>query len=227
MLRGPEDALPLPRKRLLVLIIILFVVLVVIREVPIFVKLVLVLLDVFLILLFFFVKVVGDGIQRDRVDLRYLELALTLRAAQDLSLFHFVFVHINFCATFWAAEHVSILRVDLLRARPRARLSPSGVLYTPAEEVDSVALPLCFSVTQQSGRKKSLPWHANIQNGPSLASVEWSLTTGVHSWSAAAASRCADTGPSPEEPLNLVSRYRKAWRGSYWKRPVCRSASWR
>src|SRR5208337_2871762 len=136
MLRGPEDALPLPRKRLLVLIIILFVVLVVIREVPIFVKLVLVLLDVF-----FIVKVVGDGIQRDRVDLRYLELALTLRAAQDLSLFHFVFVHINFCATFWAAEHVSILRVDLLRARPRARLSPSGVLYTPAEEVDSVALP--------------------------------------------------------------------------------------
>src|SRR5208282_4777004 len=181
MLRGPEDALPLPRKRLLVLIIILFVVLVVIREVPIFVKLVLVLLDVFLILLFFFVKVVGDGIQRDRVDLRYLELALTLRAAQDLSLFHFVFVHINFCATFWAAEHVSILRVDLLLGMPQARLSPSGVLYTPAEEVNSMTLPQHFSVTQQSGRKKSLPCLANIQSGPWLASVALSSRTAAHS----------------------------------------------
>jgi len=99
MLTGPQDALPLPRKPLLILIIILFVILVVIREVSIFVRLVL--FDVLLILLVFFVKIVGDGIQHDRVGLRYLELALTLRAAQDFSLFHFVFVHINFCATFW------------------------------------------------------------------------------------------------------------------------------
>ncbi len=138
---GPEDALPLRRKRLLILNVILFVILVVIREVSIFVNLVLVLFDVFLILLFF-VKIFGDGIQRDRVGLRYLELALALRAAQDLPLFHIVFVHINFCATFWAAEHVSILRVDLLLGMPQARLSPSGVLYTPAEEVSSMTLPL-------------------------------------------------------------------------------------
>src|SRR5208283_1515897 len=184
VLKGPEDALSLPRRQLfilpLILLIILFVFLVVIREISILARVVLVLFDVFLIL-FFFVKIVGDGIQRDRVGLRYLELALALRAAQDLPFFHFVFVHINFCATFWAAEHVSILRVDLLRAMPRARLSPYGVLYTPAEEVEPMNLPLRFSVTQQSGRKKSLPWHANIQNGPSLAWVAWSSRTGVYS----------------------------------------------
>jgi len=117
MLKGPQDALPLPRN-LLFIIIFLFVILVVIREVSIFVSFVLVFFDVFLILLVFFVKIVGDGIQRNGVRLRHFQLALALRAAQDFSLFHFVFVHVNFCATLWAAEHVSILRVDLLRAMP-------------------------------------------------------------------------------------------------------------
>src|SRR5208337_2581940 len=154
MLRGPQDAPPLPRSQLLVFLLIIFFVFV-IREVSIFVRLVFVLFDVFLILLVFFVKIVGDGIQHYWVGLRYLEFALALRAAQDLSLFHFVFVHINFCATFWAAEHVAILRVDLLQAMPRARLSPYGVLYTPAEEVNPMTLMLRFSVTQQFGRKKS------------------------------------------------------------------------
>jgi hypothetical protein len=164
MLREPQEALPLPRKPLLILLIILFVILVVIREVSIFVRLVL--FDVLLIRLVFFVKIVGDGIQHDRMGLRHLQLALALRAAQDFSFFHFVFVHINFCATFWAAEHVSILRVDFLLAMPRARLSPSGVLYTPAEDVNPRTPPPRFSVTQESGRKKSLPWHVNIQIGP-------------------------------------------------------------
>jgi hypothetical protein len=44
-----------------------------------------------------------------------------------------------------------------------------------------MTLPQHFSVTQQSGRKKSLPCLANIQNGQWLASVALSLRTAAHS----------------------------------------------
>jgi hypothetical protein len=138
MLRGPQDAPPLPGKPLLILII-LFVILVVIREVSIFAKLVLVLFDVFFILLVFFVEIVGNGIQHDRVGLRHLELALALRAAQDFSLFHFIFVHINFCATFWAAEHVSILRVDFFRRCRERGLHPPAY-YIPQRRMSILGL---------------------------------------------------------------------------------------
>ena len=58
------------------------------------------------------VEVIGNGVQRHRMRLRDFQFALALRAAQDFSFFHFVFVHIDFSGTFRATEHVSILRLD-------------------------------------------------------------------------------------------------------------------
>jgi hypothetical protein len=82
------------------------------EKVAVFIKIVVV-LGVFLVVLFFvilFVYVIGNGVQRHGMRLRNFQFALALRAAQDFSLFHFVFVHIDFSGTFRAAEHVSILR---------------------------------------------------------------------------------------------------------------------
>jgi hypothetical protein len=93
---------------------VIVIVIVVFWKIAVFIKLVIVFL-VFLVLIFvvfFLVEVIGNGVQRHRMRLRNFQFALALRAAQDFSLFHFVFVHIDFCGTFRAAEHVSILRFD-------------------------------------------------------------------------------------------------------------------
>jgi hypothetical protein len=93
---------------LVILIVLVF------QKVAIFIKILFV-LGVFLVLIFFvvfFVEVIGNGVQRHGMRLRNFEFALALRTAQDFSLFHFVFVHIDFSGTFRATEHVSILRLD-------------------------------------------------------------------------------------------------------------------
>jgi hypothetical protein len=98
----------------LVLILGFILIVFVIRKVAVFIKIVFV-LGVFIVLVFFvffFVEVIGNGVQGHGMRLRNFQLALTLGAAQDFSLFHFVFVHIDFSGTFRAAEHVSILRFD-------------------------------------------------------------------------------------------------------------------
>jgi hypothetical protein len=46
----------------------------------------------------------------DGMRLRNLELGFTLGTAEDLALFDFVFVDIDFGGTFGAADHGSILR---------------------------------------------------------------------------------------------------------------------
>jgi len=94
---------------------VIFVVLVFLK-IAVFIKFVIFfVLGVFLVLffvVFFLVEVIGNGVQRHGMRLRDFQLALTLRAAQDFSLFHFVFVHIDFSGTFRATEHVYILRLD-------------------------------------------------------------------------------------------------------------------
>jgi hypothetical protein len=84
------------------------------QKIAVFIKIVFI-LGVFLVLVFivfFLVEVIGNGVQRHGMRLRDFQFALTLRAAQDFSLFHFVFVHVDFSGTFRATEHVSILRLD-------------------------------------------------------------------------------------------------------------------
>jgi hypothetical protein len=62
----------------------------------------------FLVVLF--IQIIGDEIQMDGMRLRDLKLGFALGTAQDLAFFHFVFVHIDFCGTFGATDHGSILR---------------------------------------------------------------------------------------------------------------------
>jgi len=89
------------------------------QKIAVFVKFIIV-LGVFLVLfffvvfflVFFLVEVIGNGVQRHGMRLRNFQFTLALRAAQDFSLFHFVFVHIDFSGTFRATEHVYILRLD-------------------------------------------------------------------------------------------------------------------
>jgi hypothetical protein len=68
---------------------------------------------VFLFLFVFFVHVVGDEIQVDGMRLRDLEFGFALRTTQDLALFDFVFVDIDFGGTFGATNHGSTLRTVL------------------------------------------------------------------------------------------------------------------
>jgi 8-oxo-dGTP diphosphatase len=77
-----------------------------------------VLIVVLFLVVIIIIEVVGDGVQGDRMRLRNFELALALGAAQDLSLFHFVFVNVDLCGTFWAAKHDCTLRFGLELAYP-------------------------------------------------------------------------------------------------------------
>ena len=52
------------------------------------------------------VEIFGDDIQVDGMRLRHFQLGLTLGAAEDLALFHFVFVDVDFSGTLGAADHV-------------------------------------------------------------------------------------------------------------------------
>jgi hypothetical protein len=89
------------------LVFVVFLFIFVFGHVPVFVKVFVVLFrDV--VLFFIFVKVIGDRIQRDWMSLGNLQFGFTLRAAEDFAFFYLVFVHVNFCGTFWAAEHGTI-----------------------------------------------------------------------------------------------------------------------
>src|SRR5262244_3851484 len=80
-------------------IVIIIVVIFFFEKIAILVE---VILSVFFVLFLF--DVVGNGIQRHGVSLRDFQFGLTFRATQDFSLFHFVFVHIDFSGAFRAAE---------------------------------------------------------------------------------------------------------------------------
>src|SRR5271170_2139220 len=107
--------------------------------------------------------------------LRHLQFGLTLRAAQDFSLLNFVFVHIDFRGTLWAAEHGTILPFELIIRGPNPPhvIQPSGVLYTPVCESTS-RLTACFQCNSSFTTKDKPQWRVNIQIVPSLVLVEWS-----------------------------------------------------
>jgi|SRR6516225_6907876 hypothetical protein len=100
----PQDASRVGAPALLFLVFVVFLFVFFLRHVPIFIK-IFVLFFGDVVIVFVFVEVIGDRIQRDWMSLRNLQFGFTLRAAEDLALFYLVFVHINFSGTFWAAEH--------------------------------------------------------------------------------------------------------------------------
>jgi hypothetical protein len=100
--------------RSLVFVFLVIFVVLFLQKIAVLIKFVIVLVVFFVLIffVFFLVEVIGNGVQRDGMRLRNFQFALALRTAQDFSLFHFVFVHIDFSGTFRATEHVSILRFD-------------------------------------------------------------------------------------------------------------------
>jgi hypothetical protein len=72
--------------------------------------------------------------------LRDLELGFAFGTAENLALFDFVFIDIDFGGTFGAADHGSILRKGLDAVGDTTpRSPPYGVLYTALVEVNSCA----------------------------------------------------------------------------------------
>jgi len=118
----------------LVLFLGFILVVLVIRRVAVFINIV---LGVFVVLVFFvvfFVDVIGNGVQGHGMRLRNFQFAFALGAAQDFSLFHFVFVHIDFSGTFRAAEHVSILRFGFQPAQLAIPGPTNRRIIYPAKE---------------------------------------------------------------------------------------------
>jgi hypothetical protein len=95
---------------LFLILFVEFLVFFLFQQVAVFAELVLFGLFPIFFLFFFLFDFVGNGIEGYRMRLRNFQFAFAFRAAQDLSLFHFVFVHVNFSGTLGTAEHVSILR---------------------------------------------------------------------------------------------------------------------
>src|SRR5208282_2298098 len=113
------------RNRLLLVLFFFVVFLVVFEEVAVFLGL------VFLVIIIFFIEVIGDEVQMHGMRLRHLELGFALGTTQDFAFFDFVFVHIDFGGTLRAADHGSILRRNVRRAGPhRLCRRHHGVLYT-------------------------------------------------------------------------------------------------
>ena len=108
----------------------------------------------------------------DGMRLRNFELGLALGTAENLALFDFVFIDIDFGGTFRAADHGSILRKDLHAvdaAYPAT--STVRVLYTAFVEVNSCARLAVSNVTRAGVQKERWPLPVNIPIGPLLASV--------------------------------------------------------
>src|SRR5216684_2832557 len=87
---------------LLVFFLVFLVIIIVVNEIAIFPGLVV----FFLVVLF--VRIIGDQVQVDGMRLR--DLGFAFGTAQDLALFDFVFVDVDFGGTFRATDHGSTLR---------------------------------------------------------------------------------------------------------------------
>jgi len=88
---------------LLLVFFFVFLVIIVVNEVAVLSGL------VFFFLVVLFVQIIGDEIQVDRMRLRNLEFRFAFRTTQDLALFDFIFVDIDFGGTFRATNHGSTL----------------------------------------------------------------------------------------------------------------------
>ncbi len=110
----------------LFLVVFLFIIVIIFGEVAI--------RGLFLFLffvLFFVVQIVRDDVQVNGMYLRHFEFGFALRAAENLALFDFVFVHVDFGGTFGAADHVYILRtvVDQVGATRAVSTTVERIIY--------------------------------------------------------------------------------------------------
>jgi len=103
-LRARGDARPRGARLLLLVFFFVFFVIIIVNEIAVFAGLVI----FFLVVLF--VRIIGNQVQVDGMRLRDLEFGFALGTAQDLALFDFVFIDIDFGGTFRATDHGSTLR---------------------------------------------------------------------------------------------------------------------
>src|SRR6516162_2238610 len=103
--------------------------------------------------------------------LRHFQFALALRAAEDLPFFHFVFVHVDFCGTLWAAEHGCFLRSGLLLCR--ASDAPASSSYYIRRRAKSMEAhpPRSARLPYRLAWGKSSEWRVNIRTVPSSVSA--------------------------------------------------------
>jgi hypothetical protein len=83
------------------------------------------------------------------MSLRNLQLGLALGAAEDLALFHFVLIDVDFSGTFGAADHVGILRkINARSALPEIASTTVGqLLYTAVCDVNSNEPPAMHAIS--------------------------------------------------------------------------------
>jgi hypothetical protein len=129
--RAREDA---RRRGARALFLVFFLVFLVVDKIAIFAGLVF-----FFVVVVLFVRVIGDEVQVDGVRLGNLEFGFALGTTQDLTLFDFVFIDIDFGGTFRTTDHGSTLRTVFAmwgyekRAHHRAAYYiPRGRKSTPA-----------------------------------------------------------------------------------------------
>jgi energy-coupling factor transporter transmembrane protein EcfT len=114
--------------RLSVVVLLVFFV-VVVGKVAVFSCVVFVVFFVLFILIV--VVIFGNEVEMNGMGLGDFELGFTFRAAEDLALLDFVFVHVDFGGTFGTADHGSILRkvVQKVGAAEPASTTVQRIIY--------------------------------------------------------------------------------------------------
>src|SRR5229473_7812627 len=110
---------------LLVFFFVFLVIIIIVDEVAIFSSL------AFVLLVLFFVRIIGDKVQVDGMRLRDLEFGFALGTTQDLAFFDFVFVDIDFGGTFRATDHGSTLRTVVYKVGERRPRHHCAAYYIP------------------------------------------------------------------------------------------------
>src|SRR6266436_7679122 len=100
---------------------------------------------------FFLFVVFRDDVYVHRVRLRHFHLRFTLRATQDFSLFHFVFIHIEFGSTIRAADHGHFLRSEIPRVGRQTPSRPHhSAYYIPCRGTSNPAPDLLLPTVARS-----------------------------------------------------------------------------
>jgi len=123
--RALEDARCGGACLLLLVFFLVFLVIIVVDKIAVFAGL------VFFFVVVLFVRVIGDEVQVDRMRLRNLEFGFALGTTQDLALFDFVFIDIDFGGTFRTTDHGSTLRTVFAKWGYKNRAHHRAAYYIP------------------------------------------------------------------------------------------------
>src|SRR6267154_6316023 len=161
------EAVALPRALrgcwlfLVVLFFVLFVIVIIFFIFFFFGKVILALVVFFLFVVF------RDDVHVYRVRLRHFHLRFTLRATQDFSLFHFVFIHIEFGSTIRAADHGHFLRSEIPRVGRQTPSRPHhSAYYIPCRGKSNPAPDLLLPTVARSSLTFNNAFFSRISGTP-------------------------------------------------------------